>query len=138
MKSNQNFGVATHILVYLSTFDDEYVTSAKLAESINTSPVVVRRILKELANHNLIETKQGKFGSKLNKSACTISLYEIYKVFHSGNILYPSHKPNVSCPLGTTIKELIDESLDEANLSFENSLKQQTILSIRNKIERGI
>lgn len=138
MKSNQNFGVATHILIYISTFDGEYITSAKLADSINTSPVVVRRILKELANHGLIETKQGKFGSKLNKEACSISLYDVYKVFHRGNILSPSHTPNLACPLGVEIKDLIDESLYEANEVFEKTLKSQTICKIKERIERGI
>ena len=138
MNINQNFGVAIHILTILSLSKDEYTTSKRIAESVNTNPVVVRRILKELADHNLIITKQGRFGSKLNPNLDDISFYDVYKIFYDGYVIKPTHQPNDSCPVGMHINDVMCEMLDDVNKGFEEMLKKHTINQIKNKMEERL
>ncbi|VEU80551.1 Rrf2 family transcriptional regulator [Haploplasma axanthum] len=137
MQVNQNFGVAIHLLSCLSEPTGEYKTSAYLAESVNTNPVVVRRILKVLENNGLVETKKGKFGSRLSKDPQQITFYDVYKTFFDGNILQPSHHPNKACPVGNKITGLISNVLSDATTKFENTLKEYTIANMKKEIEKG-
>ena len=72
MAANSRFAVATHLLVGLGYLPahtpphdpkkGEWVNSAHLAESVNTHPVVVRRILGDLRKAGLVISQQGKNG----------------------------------------------------------------------------
>ena len=135
MNINQNFGVAIHILTILSLNEKDYITSKELAESINTNPVVVRRILKKLAENDLVITKQGRFGSKLNPNVKEITFLDVYNVFYEGHIIKPTHSPNKGCPIGKNINVAMCEMLDQINTNFENELKKHTINNIKNKME---
>ncbi|MDY0277103.1 MAG: Rrf2 family transcriptional regulator [Acholeplasma sp.] len=134
MQINQNFGVAVHILVYLSLTESEYQTSSHLASSVNTNPVVVRRILKDLENAGLIETKKGRFGSRLLKKADEITFNDVYNVFYQGNILEPSHHPNEKCPVGAMVTGLISDVMKDATKDFMNTLQKYTIADIKKLI----
>ena len=58
----------------------EGVTSAHLAESVNTSPSFVRRTLAKLSKAGLVETATGKAGACwLARDARAISLLDIYR-----------------------------------------------------------
>ena len=135
MNINQNFGVAIHILTILSLNEKDYITSKELAESINTNPVVVRRILKQLAENNLVITKQGRFGSKLNPELKEITFLDVYNVFYDGYIIKPTHSPNEGCPVGRNINIAMCEMLDQINDNFQNELRKHTINDIKNKME---
>lgn len=75
MAANSRFAVATHLLVGLGYLPahtplqdpkkGEWVNSAHLAESVNTHPVVVRRILGDLRKAGLVISQQGKNGGWL-------------------------------------------------------------------------
>ena len=95
MQSNQNYGIALHVLTCLAFDEDTYMTSNEIAKSVNTNPVIVRKVIKLLSDANLVLTKKGKNGSKLAKSASEISFFEVYQIFNHGSILEPKHKPNV-------------------------------------------
>lgn len=137
MIANQNYGVALHILSYLAVKEDTYVTSTQLASSIDTNPVVIRRLLKILANAGLVETKRGQFGSKLKKDPSEITLYDVYKLFHSGIIMGPEHVPNVECTTGLKIISAVTNILSDSTNIFENELKKYTIEIVKKEIERG-
>jgi DNA-binding IscR family transcriptional regulator len=51
MQISSRFTVALHIFTCVDTFKDEHkVTSDFLASSINTNPVIIRKILTQLKN----------------------------------------------------------------------------------------
>lgn len=137
MIANQNYGVALHILSYLAVKEETYVTSNQLASSIATNPVVVRRIIKILADAGLVETKRGQFGSRLKKAASEITLYDVYILFHTGVIMGPQHEPNVECNTGMKIIAAVTNILSDSTNVFENELKKYTIDIVKKEVERG-
>ena len=66
MSDSQRFPVAAHALAYLAHCDayaqDRAVSSASLAASMPTNPVVVRRVTGMLAKAGLIATRAGASG----------------------------------------------------------------------------
>ncbi|MBQ7487236.1 MAG: Rrf2 family transcriptional regulator, partial [Clostridia bacterium] len=55
MQISSRFTIALHIFTCVDTFKDDYkVTSDFLAGSINTNPVIIRKILTQLKNAGLI------------------------------------------------------------------------------------
>lgn len=135
MKTNQNFGVAIHIIMYLKINEGKYITSKSLAESINTNPVVIRRIIKELTKNNFIITKQGRFGSKYNSEIVDITFYDVYKVFYNERILNAKENPNPNCELGVKINEALCNKLSKVQNEFLESLKKFSINKLIKEIE---
>ena len=60
MQISSRFTVALHIFTCVDTFGNEYkITSDFLAGSINTNPVIIRKILSQLKNAGLIMVARG-------------------------------------------------------------------------------
>ena len=76
---NQQFTFAVHIMTALAFSPGKVIGSQTLAASVNTNPVVVRRLLLALRRARLIETFTGKHGgARLRKKPREISLMNIY------------------------------------------------------------
>ncbi|MFZ1701010.1 MAG: Rrf2 family transcriptional regulator, partial [Pyrinomonadaceae bacterium] len=70
--------MAVHILTMLAKAGDENVKSECIAGSVNTNPVVIRRILGQLNTAGLVASQTGAFGgTRLAKLPGDISLCEI-------------------------------------------------------------
>ena len=67
MKISSRFTVAVHILSLVAIESNELCTSEWIAESVNTNPVVIRRIIGKLRNAGLIQVRQGLGGATLQK-----------------------------------------------------------------------
>lgn len=66
----------------------QVIGSQTLAASVNTNPVVVRRLLLALRRVGLIETLTGKYGGAvLRKKPCEISLVDIYDAVESRPVI---------------------------------------------------
>ena len=80
MQISSRFTIALHIFTCVETFKDEYkVTSDFLAGSINTNPVISRRILTQLKNAGLITVARGTGGIEPAKPLEEISFYDVYQ-----------------------------------------------------------
>ena len=81
---NQQFTFAVHIMTALAFSPGQVIGSRTLTASVNTNPVVVRRLLLALRRAGLIETFAGKHGgARLRKGAGDISLVDIYNAVES-------------------------------------------------------
>ena len=68
MQISSRFTVALHIFACVDVFKDDYkVTSDFLASSINTNPVIIRKILSQLKGAGLITVARGTGGITVNK-----------------------------------------------------------------------
>ncbi|HEX8852924.1 MAG TPA: Rrf2 family transcriptional regulator, partial [Pyrinomonadaceae bacterium] len=80
MSANSRFAVAVHALTLLAWAGEEPVKSEYLACSVNTNPVVIRRILCALARAGLVTSQTGASGgSRLARPAAEITLREVYR-----------------------------------------------------------
>ena len=62
MAANSQFAVAIHVLTILAKGGDERVKSDYIAGSVNTNPVVIRRLLSNLQEANIVVSQVGAAG----------------------------------------------------------------------------
>nr|WP_163876730.1 Rrf2 family transcriptional regulator [Paenibacillus favisporus] len=91
-----------HILAF-SAIVGSQATSDFIATSVNTNPVVIRRINILLKKAELITTQIGVVGVNLIHDPEDITLLDIYKaVTNLDNRLFEVHNaPNPECPVGS-------------------------------------
>ena len=62
MTGNSRFAVSVHILAYLAYRQSAAVPSAEIAASVDTNPVVIRRLLSALVRAGLVTAQKGATG----------------------------------------------------------------------------
>src|SRR5258707_11720814 len=99
MRTSCRFAIAVHVLAVLAYKEGDRVTSAMLAESVNTNPVIIRRLLLTLQRARLVDTRKGAgSGSRLSRSPRRINLAEIYRAVEGVEpFATPARKPNAAC-----------------------------------------
>lgn len=85
--------MAVHILSMIS-LGPLYSTGDRIARSINSNPVVIRRIMAQLKKAGFFDTKPGVAGASLLISPEKCTLLNIFKAVESvdGNQLFKIHK----------------------------------------------
>ncbi|HZJ85238.1 MAG TPA: Rrf2 family transcriptional regulator [Syntrophomonadaceae bacterium] len=128
---SSRFPVAVQILIIMAWCPDNVkITSELLATSVNTNPVIIRRIMAYLKNQGLITTASSIDGAKLIKAAEDITLLDVYKAVEltADNQLFGLHEnTNPHCPIGKHINTVLKTHLGEARRALENSLSEISI-----------
>jgi Rrf2 family protein len=126
---NSRFAVAVHILTLIAAGEGEPVSSEYIAGSVNTNPVVIRRLLALLRRAKLVRSQGGPGGGwQLVVPPGRITLRDVYRAVESGP-LFPLHAgtPNARCPVGRTIQAAVSGHYEEAQLAIEKDLARTTI-----------
>lgn len=106
---NSRLSVATHVLSFLIAArrrQDGPVTSDRIARSVNTNPVVIRRLLGSLHAGGLVRSHRGaNAGWTLARDPGAITLLDVYNAVEKGP-LFGLHAtpPNPRCPIGRGIR----------------------------------
>jgi len=132
MRANTRLAVAIHILTLLALDNPKEVpnTSENLALSVNTNPVVVRRIIAMLKKAKLVNVKAGVGGASLARNPKDITWLDIYNAVKSNDdfTLFNKHEnPNKKCYVGAYILDVIDEPLHMAQKAMEDKLSTFTL-----------
>ncbi len=124
--------MAVHVLTLLAYKEGDRVTSAYLADSINTNPVIVRRLLLALQKAKLIDTCKGAgAGSRLNYSPKRINMAQVYRAVEASETFStPSRKPNEDCPVGHCMKEELEKIFVSAQNALERDLEKTTLSDV--------
>lgn len=128
--ANSRFAVATHIMVGIAQKGDEGpVSSAYLAGSVNTNPVVVRRIMQDLVRAGLLKSKSGKGGgATLAVSPRKMNLHQIYKaVQKEGLFEFNPNEPNQKCPLSCRMKAKLEPVFAAVDKGLEERLRRISV-----------
>ena len=138
MQISSRFTVALHIFTCVDTFGDKYkITSDFLAESINTNPVIIRKILTQLKNAGLITVARGTGGITPTRPLREITFYDVYEAIEpleNGDLFNFHASPNPNCPVGRNIHTLLDDKLKAIQLAMENEMKKYTEDDLRTGI----
>ena len=138
MQISSRFTVALHIFTCVDTFGDKYkITSDFLAESINTNPVIIRKILTQLKNAGLITVARGTGGISPTRPLKEITFYDVYEAIEpleNGDLFNFHASPNPNCPVGRNIHTLLDDKLKAIQLAMENEMKKYTVDDLRSGI----
>jgi len=132
MRTSCRFAMAVHVLTVLAYKEGDRVTSTFLAGSVNTNPVIIRRLLLALQRAKLVETGKGAgSGSRLSRSPGRINMAEIYRaVEDAAAFASPSRKPNEACPVGHCIREALERIFASAQLALEQDLAKTTLAGL--------
>jgi Rrf2 family protein len=137
MLSSSRFMVAVHALSVIARRDDgSPVCSSIVAESVNTNPVVIRRLMRDLERASLVASVTGRAGGfKLGRQAGRITLADIYKAVEDESI-FRMHKtdPKGKCPVGAAITKVVAEPLRLAEQALERALATTTLDDIASRI----
>lgn len=130
MKISSRFSVAIHVLSLISLNQNIVSTSEWIAESVNTNPVVIRRVLGKLKKAGLVDIRRGLGGATLVRSLEDITLLDVYRaveVVEDGELFQMHENPNPNCPVGANIQDVLELVLVQAQDAMEAVLKEITM-----------
>jgi len=108
------------------------VISALLAASVNTNPVVIRRLLLLLQAAGFIETRKGAgAGSRLSRAPERITLAEVYQAVETDEP-FASHskRPNRACPVGNCIQAALEKVFASGEAALQRELAKTSLADI--------
>ncbi len=135
MSDSQRFPVAAHALAYLAHKDafapGSAISSAELAASMPTNPVVVRRVTAMLARAGLIATRPGANGGAwLLKPAESIGLDAVHKAVNGCAHLGVPPPGVKGCPVGERIPDAVRAALSAAESGAVERLSRISVADL--------
>jgi len=137
MSTNSRFAVAVHVLTLMAWSGEETLKSEQVAESVNTNPVVIRRMLCELAEAGLVVSQTGSLGgSRLATDPAKTTLLDVYQALECGGV-FSLHRqpPSKDCPVGVNIETVLSDVLLEVDTAVEAVLAQITISDVVQRLK---
>ena len=136
MPSNSRFPVAVHVLTALAYKDGESLSSSRLAASVRTNPVVIRRLLIRLGKAGLVETQVGKSGGvQLARRPESITLLDIFRAVEGGSpFVLPDKPQNKACAVSCAMGKLLSSVLAETDRAISRSLERVRL----SELARGV
>jgi DNA-binding IscR family transcriptional regulator len=126
------FAVSLHILTLVARGPTEQSTSARLAWSIGTNPVVVRRLSGLLARAGLITVQRGPGGASLARPAGGISLRDVWRAIHPERekVLRVHSRTNAACPVGARLPATLRQRFEAAEAALLGNLASTTLADL--------
>lgn len=125
MLSSSRFVVAVHLLSLLAHYGKKGpVCSNTIAKSVDTNPVVVRRMMSQLERHQLVTSTSGRSGGfLLARPPTEISLADIYEAVEDEQV-FRLHKHGVEaeCEFARSIMRSLSPKLCDASQAMRKSL----------------
>jgi Rrf2 family protein len=133
MLGSSRFVVGIHVLAILARAQGRIpVCSSFIAQSVNTNPVVIRRLMASMEQHALVKSLAGrKGGFVLARHPKDITLEEIFKALE-GSELFRMHgrEPSKDCPVGGCIARVLSKPLKLAEQAMNSALARTTLSDV--------
>lgn len=133
---NCRFTIAIHILCLLAVFNPTPLSSEFIARSVNTNPVVIRRILSMLRKAGIVKSRPGIGGGwEILIKPENLTLGRIYTIVRPGTI-FPMHnrQPNIRCPVGRNIQRGLALYYQKAQTAMETELNNSTLADVLEEV----
>lgn len=135
MSANSRLTIATHALTWMGLNERQghaVATSEQIAVSVNTNPVVIRRLLSELRAHGLVESRRGTgAGWTLTRPLESITLADVHDAVESGPV-FGMHRatPNQECVIGAGIQPALQTVYDGIDATVRDQLARTTLADV--------
>lgn len=140
MQISSRFTIAIHIFSCIDIFGSERkVTSDFLASSVEVNPVVIRRILLQLKSAGLVNVQRGTGGTTIARPLEEITFLDIYKAVEcveDGELFHFHEKPNIECPVGRNIHNVLDEKLERIQKAMEQEMASITLADMKKDMHK--
>ena len=134
MNNDTRLAVSAHILALLSFDTSKYFTSELLARSVNTNPVVIRRLIGQLKKAGFVTVRPGVGGSALVRAPESITLLDVYDAVipreKNPRPFFVHQEPSSRCFVGRNIHAALAAPLAKVDEAMRGSLAATTIADI--------
>lgn len=143
MQISSRFTIAIHVFACIETFGAQRnVTSDFLAKSVNTNPVIIRKLLAQLKSAGLVTVRRGSGGSTaVAKPLRQITLLDVYRAVEcveNGCLFHFHEEPNPDCPVGQNIHRVLDCRLNSIQSAMEAEMAKYTLADVIEDTRRCI
>ena len=136
MSANSRLTTAVHALCWLELarrHGRPSLTSAEIADSLASHPVLVRRTLAPLRDGGLLEVvgRGPGAGWRLVRSAATLTLADVHDALaEPGPFDLHPHEPKQDCPVGYGIRPVLGNVYAEVAAAVRATLDGRTIADV--------
>jgi Predicted transcriptional regulator len=126
---SSRFSIGVHILLLIAVSSKE-CTGDNIASSVNTNPVIIRKIMGMLKKAGLVKVRPGVGGASLRKTLDQITLLDVYRavdVIEEGKLFNIHDEPDPECLVGRNIESALRSELMEAQSAMEQRLAKVTL-----------
>ena len=134
MSANSRMSLAVHVLTWIAFdrrgTDKEVGTSQRIATSVNTNPVVIRRCLSQLRRAGLVSSSRSA-GWSLTRDASRITLLDVHSAV-GGDEVFGMHasSPDAACYVGYGIQAVLTRVYQRATDALCACLSTTSIADI--------
>ena len=142
MSANSRLTIAAHALTWIGLYQrrgHRVATSEQIASSVNTNPVVIRRLLAELRKAGLADSQRGSgAGWMLARDLAAITLLDVYEAIEPGPV-FALHRatPNLECVVGHGIRPAMTAVYDEVEAALRRELARTTLEDVLRDVLRA-
>ena len=131
MSANSRTATAAQILCVIAWRGDGGTDATQIAKSLQTNPVVVRKMLKELEQAGLVTIRPGRNGGvRLARPSHAITLAQIHQAIDDGAVLAMRPGVNRRCPVSVRMPALLTPVFQAAAQAVDKTLAGVTLASL--------
>lgn len=132
---SSKLSVSVHLLLLVAT-SKLPITSNEIALSINTNPVVVRKLMGKLNKAGIIDAKRNLGVTNFSVDLDKITLLDIFNAIEDNKKLFDIHpNPNLNCEIGSVIQEKLNIVYEQVDKKFLESLQDIKLIRFLKKGE---
>lgn len=134
MAVSSRCAMAIHALTYLAHWSGVQ-SSSRVAESLGSSSVFVRRILGQLRDASLVTSYEGSGGGwSLARESKQITLYDVYVAVEDRPALSLHRHPNPECVIGRNIQAVLEREFSAAEEAMREQLRRTSIADLARRL----
>ena len=132
MALSARFAMAVHTLGILALSGEGPVTSERIAASVHTNPVTIRRIFQALGRAGLVVGQLGpNGGTRLARPPETIDLAEVWRAVEDGDLFaFAASGGNPTCPVSCGVQPVLGEIFGDAEEALEQALSRISLATV--------
>ena len=122
--------IALHCLICIALSEGRRMTSAGLAASTGTNPVVIRNLFGALRKAGILSVARGTGGAVLLRNPEEITVWDVHIALESGEkqgLLGIHPNPSQTCPVGSRIHSVLQEPYDEIFGAMREKMEEITL-----------
>ena len=139
MKYSTRLSDAAHLLLFIHLNPKGDLSSAAIAESVQTNPAYVRQLMAALKKEGILNGTRGMAAPALTRSPVEISLFEIYRAVEGDKpLLHQDTHTNPDCGVGVNIQLVLRDCFDQIQHAAEEEMRRITLQNILEQYHQRI